>query len=122
MTVNGNGRVSAAIEQDKKNLAIIWDNQGLGYDYWAILKGSKRKDLAYRFIDFASQDQNMTEFTKLFRYGPTVKTVIAAMPPAIAKDMPSTPANTRTAYRIDAAFWADHLDDYTVRFNAWLAK
>ena len=39
------------------------------------------KDAALQFINFASADRNMTEFTKLFRYGPTVKTVINAMPP-----------------------------------------
>jgi putative spermidine/putrescine transport system substrate-binding protein len=122
MTMNGNGRISAAVEQDKKNLKIIWDNQGAGYDFWAIVKGSKMKDAALQFINFASQDRNMTEFTKLFRYGPTVKTVINAMPPEIAKDMPSTPENMKTAYRVSASFWGDHNDDYTVRFNSWLAK
>ena len=122
MTMNGNGRVWAAATQDKKNLKIIWDNQGAGYDYWAIVKGTKKRDLAHRYIEFASQDRNMTEFTKLFRYGPTVNSVIASMPPEIARDMPSTPDNMKTSYRVSAAFWADHNDDYTVRFNAWLAK
>ena len=122
MTMNGNGRIWATVEQDKKPLKIIWDNQDLGYDFWVVVKGSKMKDAAMKFIAFASEDRNMTEFTKLFRYGPTVKTVINAMPPEIGKDMPTATENMKTYYRVSASFWGDHNDDYTVRFNAWLAK
>jgi putative spermidine/putrescine transport system substrate-binding protein len=122
MTMNGNGRVWAAAAKDKKNLKIIWDNQGAGYDFWSVVKGSKRGDLAMKFIAFASQDRTMTEFTKLFRYGPTLKSVVDRMPPEIGRDMPTATANMKTAYRVSASFWADHNDDYTVRFNAWLSR
>jgi putative spermidine/putrescine transport system substrate-binding protein len=106
MTMNGNGRVWAAAAKDKKNLKIIWDNQGAGYDFWSVVKGSKRGDLAMKFIAFASQDRTMTEFTKLFRYGPTLKSVVDRMPPEIARDMPNATANMTTAYRVSASFWA----------------
>jgi putative spermidine/putrescine transport system substrate-binding protein len=36
--------------------------------------------------------------------------------------MPTATANMKTAYRVSASFWADHNDDYTVRFNAWLSR
>jgi putative spermidine/putrescine transport system substrate-binding protein len=122
MTMNGNARVAAAVQQDKKNLVIIWDNQAFDYDYWALVKGGKNTDNAMKLIEFASQDAQMDAFIHKFQYGPTLNSVVAAMPPEIAKNMPSSPANMATAYRVNAAFWSDHLDDYTVRFNAWLSK
>src|SRR5262249_2839597 len=122
MTMNGNGRVWPAAAKDKKNLRMIGASQGAGYDFWWGGKGSKRVDLGMKFIAFASQDRTMTEFTKLFRYGPTLKSVVDKMPPDIARDMPTATANMKTAYRVSAPFWADHNDDYTVRFNAWLSR
>ena len=122
MTMNGNARVTAAVQKDKKNLVIIWDNQGYDYDYWALVKGGKNVDNAMKLVAFASQDGPMNDFIREYQYGPTLNTVVNAMPPDLARDMPSSPANMATAYRVSAAFWSDHLDDYTVRFNAWLSK
>lgn len=122
MTMNGNARVTAAALKDKKHLVIIWDNQAFDYDYWALVKGGRNTENAMKLIEFASQDAQMNAFIRQFSYGPTLNAVVAAMPPDIAKNMPSSPENMATAYRVNAAFWSDHLDDYTVRFNAWLSK
>ena len=122
MILNGNARVTAAAEKDKKNLVIIWDNMGYDYDYWALVKGGKNTAEAMKLITFASQDGPMTEFIKRYQYGPALNTVVAAMPAEMARTMPSSTANMATAYRVSAAFWSDHLDDYVVRFNAWLSK
>ena len=122
MTMNGNARVTAAATQDRKNLRIIWDGQGFDYDYWAVLRGARNTENAMRFIAFASSDEPMRAFIERYDYGPTLVSVAGAMPPEMAARMPTAPENMRTAYRLSASFWGDHLDDYTVRFRAWLGR
>ena len=44
------------------------------------------------------------------------------MSPDIAKQMPIAPENLKTAWVVNSRFWGDHLDDYEIRFQAWLAR
>ena len=54
MTSAWNGRLQGAIDNDKKPFKIVWDHQGLDWDWWAITKGTPKMEEAYRFIAFAS--------------------------------------------------------------------
>ena len=49
-----NGRLQKAIDKDKKPFKIVWDHQGLDWDWWAITKDTPKIEEAYRFIAFAS--------------------------------------------------------------------
>ncbi len=40
MTTAWNGRIYNAIKEDKKNFKIVWDDQALDWDLWAIPKGT----------------------------------------------------------------------------------
>jgi putative spermidine/putrescine transport system substrate-binding protein len=64
MTSAWNGRIYNAVVTDKKPFAIMWDQQGFDWDWWAIPKGTKNLDGAYRFISFASDPARMAEPTQ----------------------------------------------------------
>ena len=55
MTTAWNGRIYNAVVAEGKNLVIVWDGQGMDYDFWVIPKGHPELDLAYKFLNFASR-------------------------------------------------------------------
>ncbi|MEZ5775504.1 MAG: ABC transporter substrate-binding protein [Hyphomicrobiaceae bacterium] len=122
MTSAWNGRLFAAVKQDKKPFAIMWDHQGLDWDWWAIVKGGPRVDTGYKFIAFASDAQRMADQTKYISYGPANKDAIPHVEASILPDLPTADANMTTALIVDPKFWADNGDALRERFNAWLAK
>ena len=117
-----NGRIFDAIKNDKKPFKIIWDAQGLDWDWWAMPKGGPRVDLAYKFVSYSSQPAAMANQTKYISYGPANKDAVPNIDPAVLPDLPTAPDNMKTALIVDANFWADKRDELTQRFNAWLAK
>jgi putative spermidine/putrescine transport system substrate-binding protein len=122
MTSAWNGRLQAAIDKDKKPFKIVWDHQGLDWDWWAITKGTPKMEAAMHFITFASQPAAMAEQTKHIAYGPSNMDAIANVDPAIVPNLPTAPDNMKTAFNVDPQFWADNGDQLKERFNAWLAK
>jgi putative spermidine/putrescine transport system substrate-binding protein len=122
MTTAWNGRIQSAIDKDKKPFKIVWDYQGLDWDWWAIVKGGPKVEEAYRFIAFASQPGAMAEQTKYIAYGPANTEAIPNVDPATVPNLPTAPDNMKTALLIDPQFWADNKDQIRERFNAWLAK
>jgi putative spermidine/putrescine transport system substrate-binding protein len=121
MTMGTNARVAAAAEEHGKPFKLIWDGASQSGDYWSIVAGSN-VDGAYEFLKYSVKDEPQAEWPKHFRYSPTVKSAIAKIPPHIAKDLVSGPGNDKNSYRQSVQFWAEHLDDYEVRFSAWAAK
>jgi putative spermidine/putrescine transport system substrate-binding protein len=122
MTSAWNGRLQGAIDKDKKPFKIVWDHQGLDWDWWAITKGTPKIEEAYRFIAFASGVGPQAEQTKFIAYGPANKDAIPGIAPATLPNLPTAPDNLKTAFNVDPQFWADHGDELKERFNAWLAK
>jgi putative spermidine/putrescine transport system substrate-binding protein len=116
-----NGRL-AVTQQSHPNVKFMWDGMGVGGDSWSIPKGAKNKELAIKFVQFASLPENQAEFSKYIAYGPTNKDAIKVMDPKLAEEMPSNPKNMKTSFKIDSRWWSDHNDDLSIRFNAWLAK
>ena len=122
MTSAWNGRLQGAIDKDKKPFKIVWDHQGLDWDWWAITKGTPKIEEAYRFVAFASGVGPQAEQTKFIAYGPANKDAIPGIAPATLPNLPTAPDNLKTAFNVDPQFWADHGDELKERFNAWLAK
>lgn len=122
MTSAWNGRLQTAIDKDKKPFKIVWDHQGLDWDWWAITKGTPKIEEAYRFVTFASGVGPQAEQTKFIAYGPANKDAIPGIAPATLPNLPTAPDNLTTAFNVDPQFWADHGDELKERFNAWLAK
>jgi putative spermidine/putrescine transport system substrate-binding protein len=121
MSSGTNGRLAVA-QKSNPSIKFMTDGMGLGGDSWSVVKGSKKKDLAIKFIQFASAPENQLEFSKLILYGPTNIDTFKLMDPALAAQMPSNPKYASITWKIDSRWWSDHNDDLSVRFNAWLAK
>jgi putative spermidine/putrescine transport system substrate-binding protein len=117
-----NGRIQGAIDKDKKPFKIVWDHQGLDWDWWSITKGTPKLEEAYRFIAFASSPGPQADQTNYIAYGPANTEAIPNVNPATVPNLPTAPENMKTAFNVDPQFWADNKDQLKERFNAWLAK
>ena len=122
MTTAWNGRIYDAVKNSGKNFKIVWDGQGMDFNLWAQPKGSRYKAAADKFIAFTLNPDVMAQQSKYISYGPTLKAAIAKVPADILADLPTAPANTKTAFVVSGEFWADHDQDLTERFNKWLAQ
>jgi putative spermidine/putrescine transport system substrate-binding protein len=117
-----NGRIFNAVKNDKKPFQIVWDQQGLDWDWWAIPKGTPKLDAAYKFLAFASGPGPQAEQTKYISYGPANMDAVPNIDPEILKDLPTAPDNMKSALMMDQQFWADKGEELRERFNAWLAQ
>jgi putative spermidine/putrescine transport system substrate-binding protein len=122
MTTAWNGRIYDAVKNSGKNFKIVWDGQGMDFNLWAQPKGAKYKATADKFIAFTLNPDVMAQQSKYISYGPTLKAAIAKVPADILADLPTAPANTKTAFVVSGEFWADHDQDLTERFNKWLSQ
>lgn len=122
MTSAWNGRLQGAIDKDGKPFKIVWDHQGLDWDFWAIPKGTPKLEEAYRFLAFASSAGPQADQTKYIAYGPTNADAIPNVDPKTLPNLPTAPDNLKTAWNIDTQFWADNGDQLKERFNAWLSQ
>ena len=121
-----NGRIFNAQVNEKQPFQIIWDAQVFEIDGWVVPKGKMSKVKAY--LSFATDTQRLADQAKYISYGPA-RVSSAALVSTHATTgidmkphMPTYGPNFKTALHKNDEFWADHLDELTERFNAWLAR
>lgn len=122
MATAWNGRIYDAVKNNGKNFKIVWDGQGMDFNLWALPKGSKKEALARKFVAYTVEPDVMAQQSKYISYGPTLKAAIAKVPAEILADLPTAPDNAKNSFVVSAAFWADHDEELTERFNKWLAQ
>jgi putative spermidine/putrescine transport system substrate-binding protein len=122
LTSAWNGRIYKAAKEDKKPFVVLWDHQALDWQGWNVVKGAKNRDAAYRFIAFAGRPDRQADQTNYISYGPGNKEAIKNTNPSITPDLPTSPDNMKSAFIINASFWADNLDTLRERFNVWVAQ
>lgn len=121
MSAAYNGRIAAAQKEGSK-LNIVWQGSLYDPDHWAIVRGTKNKALAEKFITFASQVDSQKTFSTQIPYGPVRKDALSQLPAEVQKQLPTAPANMAEAQLVNAEFWVDHGEELEERFNAWAAR
>jgi len=123
-----NGRLFSVIEEEKQPVGMLWDWQVFDLDGWIIPKGTKNLEEVKKFVRFATDTQRLADQAKYISYGPA-RNSSAPMVSKHAKlgidmkpHMPTDPKNAKNTLLFNYEFWADHQDDFTERFEAWLAK
>ncbi len=121
MTSAYNGRISTA---QKEGLPFVmqWNGSLYDIDHWAIVKGTKNKALAEKFIALANRPEQQKVFAEAIPYGPTNINTLALIDPAIRSVLPTAPENLEHARAIDTEFWIDHGEELEQRFFAWASQ
>jgi len=123
-----NGRLFAAIEENKQPIGMMWDWQLFGLDGWVVPKGAPNMAEVMKYLKFATDTQRLADQAKYIAYGPAR----ASSAPLVGKHavlgiemgphMPTAPANAKHTILKDVGWWADHNDELRERFEAWLAS
>lgn len=121
MSAAYNGRIAAAQKEGSK-LSIVWPGSLYDPDHWAIVRGTANKDLAEKFIKFASQVEPQKTFSSQIPYGPVRNDALNQLPDDIRVQLPTAPDNISEAQLVNAEFWVDHGEELEERFNAWAAR
>lgn len=128
MSTAFNGRIAAANKDGPTQLSMAWSDAIYELDYWVIVKGSPRAELARAFINFATSEEPQLAFSREIPYGPThfnailrydnARTRAASAPQTpqthlvdlsmASSDLPSAPGNLRRSLPFDSGFWARH--------------
>jgi putative spermidine/putrescine transport system substrate-binding protein len=103
-------------------IKTLFDGISIGGEVWTIPKGTPKKDLAIRFIQFANRESPQIVYTQSIKSGVALKSVMGKLPPDYARQLVTFPENFAKGYVFSARFWADHQEDYQARFTNWLAK
>lgn len=132
MSTAYNGRIAAANRDSSTKLTISWSDAMYELDYWAIVKGSPKHDLALAFINFATSEEPQLAYSQEIPYGPTNFNAILrydtgrtrtfdsahltdlSMAPS---DLPSAPGNLRRSLPFSSVFWKQYGASLEKRFT-----
>lgn len=118
-----NGRITTANKEEGSKLAIAWDaGQVLNGDRWVILKGSPNKQQAIDFMKFALQPEQQAAFMRLIPYGQVNQKAYALLSEEEKKDLPTTEEHLKNALLVDPAFFLEHREALTERFEKWVTE
>jgi putative spermidine/putrescine transport system substrate-binding protein len=101
---------------------VVWDQALIHTTSWGVVKGAPNKDIAWKFIEFATQPEQQAVFCSKLFYGPTNPATFELMPEQIAKQMPTYPANLERGVAVDPQWEADNYNSLRERFTQWLAS
>jgi putative spermidine/putrescine transport system substrate-binding protein len=123
-----NGRLFAAIEENKQPIGMMWDWQLFALDGWVVPKDAPNKAEVMKYLWYAMDTQRLADQAKYISYGPAR----ASSAPLVGKHaelgiemgphMPTAPANAKHTILKDVAWWADHVDELRERFESWVAS
>src|SRR5690606_19583353 len=116
-----NGRIDAA-NREGQSLKIVWNESMYDLDYWVIPTGAPNKELAEKFIKFASSAGPQVAYSQHIAYGPTNKQAIDKLDPKLLADLPNSPQNIKSALLSSYDYWADHGEELDQRFSAWSTR
>ena len=123
-----NGRLFAAIEEEKQPIAMMWEWQVFDIDGWVIPAGGKNIPAVKEFLYFATDTQRLADQAKFISYGPTRHSSAplvgkhAELGIDMAPHMPTNPENAKKTLLFNYTWWADNRASLDERFQAWLAK
>ncbi len=130
MASSYNGRLFAAIVEQKQPIGMAWDWQMFDLDGWVIPNGLPEDRLARvkDYLMFATDTQRLADQAKYISYGPARKSSAplvgkhAELGIDMAPHMPTDPNNAKNTFVNNYLWWADNRDDLDAKFQAWLAK
>lgn len=128
MAASYSGRIFRASIGDRQRLGVLWDGQIYDLDLWAIPKNAANKDLAKRFITFATEPARLAVQAQLIAYGPMRKSAIPLVGKhpvvnvEVATFIPTAAQNFQKALKFDEIWWSEHGEGLGKRFKEWRAQ
>ncbi len=116
-----NGRITK-LQQDCTQEEIVWNEGGLNLALLGIPKGAKHRMEAMQYLHYWTKPELVAEFARGIPYPGFVPGLEEQLDPEYAKALPTYPANAKVQFEVNEAFWAEHREALTERWNAWLLE
>ena len=117
-----NGRATEFILDHGASFSIVW-NEAIcegGNQAWIVPVGCPNPQGAMKFLDFVGRAEYEAVFARLIYYGPQNPKAYELIDPALARLLPTYPANEKIAHTVDFSWWAQNLPAVQRRFQLWL--
>lgn len=121
MAAAWNARVASAISSGQ-TLGYTYNQGILDAESWVVVKGSKNKQTAMEFINYASKAKPQADLLSIMPYGPTNTKAFELMDAEYAKTLPTHEDNVGKQLFLDVDYWNEHFDEINDRFQEWLLK
>jgi putative spermidine/putrescine transport system substrate-binding protein len=128
MTGTPTGRIALAVAREHAPLCVLWDGQQPSIDMWSIVRGTRHRDAALKFIEAAANPQAQAALTLRVPYAPARKSAagyLSAGSPLGIDIRPWLTTAAENQHRVitpDAEFWADRFDEIYARYLSWLQR
>lgn len=118
MGVAWNGRI-ADLQDQGVPVEISWDGGVVGFNHYAVLKGSPNAENAMKFIAFATMAIPQARRSMLLPYGFTNSKTSDYLPEAVLQRLPTAPAYADKIVYNDPNWWAENLQAAIEAWNVW---
>lgn len=119
MATGWNGRIYD-VQKQGLPVAVVWNQAHLSADVWAIVKGSKHKELAMLFIAWATLPENNVRLSNFISYAPVNKKSFKMVAKEMRPFMPTTYIDEILV--MDGAWWVDNIDRVQDMWRKWKLK
>nr|WP_231402635.1 ABC transporter substrate-binding protein [Caenimonas aquaedulcis] len=90
----------------------------LGLGWSGVLRGTKNREAAMRFLSFVMNRECQVEHANLSGDAPTYTDALAKVDPAVRKWLPNV--GSKDNMFVNAQWWDGRLDELNIRFKEWL--
>jgi putative spermidine/putrescine transport system substrate-binding protein len=103
-----NGRIAAAQGKGADKLKIQWEQNLFMRDWYVVMKNAKNPLQAKQFLRYINTPDVQTRLPQLIPYGVPRMDVMRQYAADGHRDLPTHPANLKSALAIDDKFWVEH--------------
>lgn len=116
MATAWNGRI-AAIQAAGAPVEIVWQDQLLRNDCWAILKGAPNRENAQKLTAFITMAAPQARLSSLITYGFVNNAAAELLPPDRLKVLPTAPDIKGKLVNYNSEWWANNLDEVRAKWT-----
>jgi putative spermidine/putrescine transport system substrate-binding protein len=122
--VGAPGLPSRAIVAEKKGAKVgqSWQHGLLSLERYVIVKGTKKKDMAMKFLAAVANPRNQATFAMHMSTGPANLKAYEFIPKEKQAELPTAPAFRDTVVYINNEWWAENAADVEEKWHGWKVK
>ena len=119
MSLTSNTRITSVRKEEKVPLQIVWKGGLMTVDFLAVPKGSKNRANAMKLIQWMNDPKRQAELAKQTGIGPGNAEAFKFLTDIEKEDLASYQYQKGQMVLFDNAWWAQHEQPLTERWNAW---
>ncbi len=113
---------AAAAKAEGGKVDYTWNHGILTLERYVIVKGTKKKDMAMKFLAVVARPQNQATFAIVMATGPANQRAYDFIPKEKQASLATAPAYRETVVYMDNKWWAENAAKVDERWNAWKLK